>query len=70
MDKIPSPEEQCQAIKKIEKESLVIGEKVCPISSQWFHYWKQQVNYDNDIEPIPNPLGPIDNSKIITNDRL
>ncbi|KAK8897463.1 hypothetical protein M9Y10_015413 [Tritrichomonas musculus] len=64
------PEEQREAIKKIEKESFAIGEKVCPISTLWFQKWKQQVNYNNSIEPTPTKMGPIDNSKIISDGKL
>lgn len=67
---IPSLEEQRETIKNIEKTPLIIGEKVCPISSTWYYNWKQNVNYDNEIETIPSPMIPIDNSMIITDNRL
>lgn len=67
---IPSLEEQREIIKNIEKTPLIIGEKVCPISSTWYYNWKQNVNYDNEIETIPSPMIPIDNSNIITDNRL
>lgn len=72
MSENPTPEEQCKIIKNIEKESFSIGEKVCPISSAWFHNWKKYVNYDNDpeSEQVTTEIGPIDNSKVIKNDQL
>ena len=70
MSNIPSPEEQRKNIKNIERDPFTIGEKVCPISSEWFHNWKKCVNYDDENEPFSTESEPINNYKIIKNGKL
>lgn len=70
MTDIPSPEKQCQLIKDIEKNSISVGEQVCPISSSWYSMWKKHVSYDYKSGPSDDPLDPIDNSNIIKDEHL
>lgn len=69
MNNIPSPEEQRKLIDKIEKESISIGEQVCPISTVWYRSWKNYVESENP-DLTSSDVGPIDNSQIITDGRV
>lgn len=67
---IPPPIEQRNIIKKIEKDPIVIGETLCPISTEWYQKWKFHVGYDQETEPNDVEIPPIGNKKIISNERL